>query len=209
MNTEWTQLFPDFPEALRHQLSQWGQVKSVEKDTLLAQPDQRHPKAFLVLQGRVKVFRHNEEGKELFLYYLHPGEACAISLMCAIRAEETSIIARADEPTTILMLEADKLSELTRSFPSWYEFIIGTFQARFDDLMAVLDSVAFRSLDEKLVAYLQQQVEVLGDRNLPLTHQQIADDLNSSREVISRLLKKMEQKGLIVLYRNLIYWRAK
>jgi CRP/FNR family transcriptional regulator len=156
----------------------------------------------LVLKGRIKVYRQNDEGSEFLIYYINPGEACAVSLICALQSQTSEITAKAVEETEVLMLPVQLMDDLMSKYKSWAHFVIKTYRNRFDEMLSVIDNIAFRNMDERLEFYLKRARTVSGQNILNLTHQQIADDLNSSREVISRLLKKMEQLGKIKLNRN-------
>jgi CRP/FNR family transcriptional regulator len=162
----------------------------------------------LVLEGRIKIYREGPEGGEFLMYYLGPGQACAVSMICAIQAKASEITARAEEDTQILLLPVQLMDTLMKEYKSWYQFVIQTYRSRFDELLAVVDDVAFRNMDERLELYLKRYQEKTGKKLIELSHQQIAEDLNSSREVISRLLKKMEQRGLLKLNRNKIELNA-
>ena len=157
--------------------------------------------ALVILSGRVKVYREGEEGEEFFLYYLERGSACAISMICVARQESSMVMARADTAVEALAIPGEQLEGLMRTQPDWYAFVMETYRNRFEELMTVFDQVVFHSMDEKLEFHLRRQFGIHGDR-IPVTHQQIAADLNSSREVISRLLKKMENAKMITIGRN-------
>jgi CRP/FNR family transcriptional regulator len=113
-------------------------------------------------------------------------------------------MAKAEEDTEVLMIPIQLMDELMNKYKSWYQFVIQTYRSRFDELLSVVDNIAFRNMDERLEFYLKRYAEKAGKKNIELSHQQIADDLNSSREVISRLLKKMEQRNMVKLHRNMI-----
>ena len=137
------------------------------------------------------------------MYFLEGGNACALSMICATRNQTSEIMAVADEETEVLMIPIQYMDELMTRHKSWYYFVLETYRNRFEELLVVIDNIAFKNMDERLDWYLKRQEAKMG-KQLPLTHQQIANDLNSSREVISRLLKKMEKNQLLVLHRNSI-----
>ena len=138
------------------------------------------------------------------MYYLGPGQACAISMICAIQSETSEITAIAEADTEVLLIPVQLMDNLMNQYKSWYQFVIQTYRSRFDELITVVDNIAFHNMDERLEFYLKRQVKNSGKNIIETSHQQIADDLNSSREVISRLLKKMEQRKLVKLNRNMI-----
>ncbi|WP_299762657.1 Crp/Fnr family transcriptional regulator [uncultured Pontibacter sp.] len=157
----------------------------------------------LLSKGLLKVYREDEEGNEFLMYYLEPGNACALSMMCTARNEKSLIMAKAVDKSEVILIPSH-LSELwLAKYKTWHNFVIASYRQRFEELLQALDSIAFKALDERLVFYLRRHVKVSGNE-IKLSHQQIANELSSSREVISRLLKKLEQTGAITLHRNYI-----
>lgn len=198
------ELFPQFEPALKEKLIAHVTMKSFKAAELLMQTGQYFRSTVLIVKGRVKLYREGTDGDEFFMYYLQPGDACALSMICAAKQESSKIMGKAIEDSTILMVPIALMDELMKLYPSWYYFVMETYRSRFEELLLVIDSIAFKGLDERLGFYLTKQGGHLDTKQLNLTHQEIATDLNSSREVISRLLKKMEQRGEIRLYRNYI-----
>jgi CRP/FNR family transcriptional regulator len=198
------ELFPQFEPALKEKLIAHVAMKSFKAGELLMQTGQYFRSTVLIVKGRVKLYREGTDGNEFFMYYLQPGDACALSMICAAKQESSKIMGKAIEDSTILMVPIALMDELMKLYPSWYYFVMETYRSRFEELLLVIDGIAFKGLDERLGFYLKKQGEHLSIKQLNLTHQEIAADLNSSREVISRLLKKMEQRGEIRLYRNYI-----
>ena len=157
----------------------------------------------LLSKGLLKVYREDDEGNEFLMYYLEPGNACALSMMCTARDEKSQIMAKAVDASEVILIPSH-LSELwLAKYKSWHNFVIASYRQRFEELLQTLDSIAFKGLDERLIFYLRRHVKVSGSQ-VKLSHQQIANELSSSREVISRLLKKLEQTGAITLHRNYI-----
>ena len=153
----------------------------------------------------VKIYREDEEGNEFFIYYLEPGQACALSMVCASRQQTSEIMAVAIKDTEVLTVPFELIEEWMKKYTSWNNFVLSCYRQRFEELLVTLDQVAFRNMDERLEFYLKRQAEKMGNQ-LQLTHQQIATDLNSSREVISRLLKNMEKNKRVVLHRSSIQY---
>lgn len=168
---------------------------------MLMRSGQYFKNSLLILDGRVKLYREGEEGEEFFLYYLEKGNACALSMICATKNEASAIKAKAMTPVKALSIPIHHMDELMKDYRQWYYFVLETYRSRFEELLTVIDHVVFHSMDEKLEFYLIRQFESLGDK-ISVTHQEIADDLNSSREVISRLLKKLESQKRIMISRN-------
>jgi CRP/FNR family transcriptional regulator len=194
-------IFPQFsPELIKH-LEAIGQVVKFEEGDMLMRPGQYFKNSLLILEGQVKLYRDGDNGEEFFLYYLEKGSACALSMICAAKNEASAIKAIAITPVKALAIPIQHMDQLMKDHVQWYYFVLENYRKRFSELLEVIDQVAFRSMDEKLEFYLKRQFESLGSR-IAITHQQIADDLNSSREVISRLLKKMEAQKRIVISRS-------
>jgi len=201
---DWKKLFPQFEPELLEILDKNAIERSFHAGEEIVRTGQYIKSTVLVLSGRIKIYRQNDEGSEFLIYYLGPGEACAVSLICALQSQTSEITAKAVEDTDVLMLQVQLMDELMIKFKSWSHFVIQTYRNRLNEMLTVIDNIAFKNMDERLEFYLKRSKTDSGKLILNLTHQQIADDLNSSREVISRLLKKMEQLGKIKLYRNSI-----
>jgi CRP/FNR family transcriptional regulator len=204
---ELMQMFPMFEKDLATYLSSIGEIRVFNEGEMLMKTGQFFKSAVLIIRGHVKLYREGEEGNEFFMYYLDPGDACALSMICATRNQASSIMAVADEETEVILIPIQFMDKLMRDFRSWYYFVLETYRNRFEELLSVIDNVAFKNMDERLVWYLKRQAEKYGN-SMNIKHQQIANDLNTSREVVSRLLKKMEKEGMLTLNRNLIDWKG-
>jgi CRP/FNR family transcriptional regulator len=201
---DWKKLFPQFEPVLLDKIEQESVVRKFNTGDTITRTGQYIKSTVLILEGRIKIYRENEEGREFLMYYLGPGQACALSMICALQSQTSEIMAKAEENTEVLMIPIQLMDEMMSKYKSWNQFIIQTYRSRFEELLAVIDNIAFRNMDERLELYLKRYMKVSGQKEISLSHQQIADDLNSSREVISRLLKKMEQRNLVKLSRNMI-----
>jgi CRP/FNR family transcriptional regulator len=157
----------------------------------------------LVLEGTIRVMRQSEEGQELLLYYLSAGDTCSMAFTCCLTQKKSQIKTVAEEDCTVLGIPLQYM-EKWMSYTSWRNFIFMSYQNRFEELFNALDSLAFRKMDERLAQYLWQKAQTLQTYTLFITHQDIARDLNASREAVSRLLKKMENDKIIELGRNRI-----
>ncbi|MGB3005625.1 MAG: Crp/Fnr family transcriptional regulator [Chitinophagaceae bacterium] len=200
----WKEQFPQFETGLIDVIEKEAVQREYNAGDIIMRTGQYIKSTTLVLKGQIKIYRENNDGGEFLMYYLGPGEACALSMICAIQSHTSEIMARAEEHTEVLMIPIQLMDELMNKYKSWYQFVIQTYRGRFDELLSVIDNIAFRNMDERLEFYLKRHVEKIGRNTIEVSHQQIADDLNSSREVISRLLKKMEQRNLVKLNRNMI-----
>ncbi|MDZ4809938.1 MAG: Crp/Fnr family transcriptional regulator [Bacteroidota bacterium] len=200
----WKQLFPQFEPELIELIEKEAVQRSFNAGDIIMRTGQYIKSTALVLEGQIKIYRENQDGGEFLMYYLGPGQACAVSMICAIQSHTSEIMAKAEENTEVLMIPIQMMDDMMNKYKSWYLFVIQTYRSRFDELLSVVDNIAFRNMDERLEFYLKRHIEKTGKENIELSHQQIADDLNSSREVISRLLKKMEQRNMVKLHRNMI-----
>ncbi|MCV9387536.1 Crp/Fnr family transcriptional regulator [Reichenbachiella ulvae] len=157
----------------------------------------------LVMQGTIKIVREDEKGNELFLYYLGGGDTCAMSLTCCTSHKKSEIKAIVEMDALVIMVPLQYMDEWMK-YSSWRQFIFSSFNTRFEEMLNALDSVAFMNLDERLLNYLLDIKENTGTYEITRTHQEIANDLGTSRVVISRLLKKLSQEDRIELHRNRI-----
>lgn len=198
------QHFPSFDDALKKVVTENAVLKTFNEGEQMMRPGQYFQSTMLIAKGRVKLYREGEDGNEFFIYFLEPGSACALSMICAARHEKSQMLATAIEETDVIMIPITLMDDLMKNHRSWYYFVLETYRSRFEEILQVVDSIAFKGMDERLEFYLQNQSDKLNQKELNLTHQQIADDLNSSREVISRLLKKMEKEKRVILNRSSI-----
>jgi CRP/FNR family transcriptional regulator, anaerobic regulatory protein len=195
-------IFPNFDEDLIEHLELVGQEVAFDEGEMMIRPGQYFKQSMLLLEGRVKVYREGENGDEFFLYYLEPGNACALSIICATKNETSEIKGIAVTPVKAFAIPLQHMDGLMREYRQWYYFVLETYRNRFEELLQVIDQIAFHSMDEKLEFYLKRQFDAVKSKKISITHQQIAGDLNSSREVISRLLKKLESSNRISISRN-------
>ena len=198
-------LFPNFEEGLYKEIIKYGTIKEVKAGETLLKVGQSIRSTMLIIDGLVKLYREDDEGREFFIYHLDAGQACSLSMVCAAKHETSEVLAKALTDATILAIPLEFMDQWMSKYKSWYQFVITSYRNRFEELLKTIDAIAFSSMDERLEDYLEKQVDKLG-ATLKITHQEIANDLNSSREVISRLLKKMEAKGWLVIHRNSIEW---
>lgn len=197
--------FPMLELPLLEELSQVGKIRNLQAGDELIKIGQYIRSTVLVVGGSIKVFRESEEGGEFLVYYLKSGNACAISMICAMKSDTSEVSAIATEDSEVLLVPLELMDSWMMRYTSWNRFVLGNYRERFEELLQVIDQIAFRSLDERLEFHLKRLADNAGSLTIQASHQDIANDLNSSREVISRLLKKMEQKGLLSLQRNQIH----
>ena len=189
---------------LQDEILSLGIKKSFDVNEFLIREGQFISSFPLVLEGLIRISRTNDDGNELLLYYLKGNEVCAMSLTCCMTNVTSNINAVTEEPTDVIMLPVEMLDSWISKYPSWKQFVMQTFQNRFRELLDTVDAVAFMKLDERLVKHFIDRNQNSGASTFTGTHQDLALQLNTSREVISRLLKKLEKDGKIKLSRNFI-----
>ncbi len=192
-------LFTD--KELLSELEKNSKRRTFPKDTVITKPGDEILFIPIVINGNIRIIRQNNDGQEVFLYHLYPGQTCAMSLTCCQAGKKSMIKAVAEVDTEIIQVPVKLMDEWFR-FPEWKMYISTNYQNRFTELMEVIDLIAFTNMDTQLLHYLTERSKALNTRSLELTHQQIADELHTHREAISRLLRTMEQKKLVKLGRN-------
>ncbi|MDO6430355.1 Crp/Fnr family transcriptional regulator [Flavitalea sp. BT771] len=197
-------LFPSFDRDLVRSMSEHADLREFKAGEPLMKTGQNIRSTMLITKGLVKIFREDDEGNEFFMYYLQPGQACALSMICATKQETSQIMARAVTDTESIMVPLEYMDKWMTQYKSWYHFVLESYRARFEELLLTVDHIAFRNMDERLLFYLKKQQETLKSNRLYLSNTEIASDLNSSREVVSRLMKKLADRQLIRLDRNYI-----
>ena len=196
--------YTQFDEDLKHYIASKALVKEFKSGDEMMRSGQYLKSTMLVTKGRVKLFTNGEDGEDFFMYYLEPGQACALSFVCAARNKKSDLEAIAIEDVEAIMIPIELMDDLMIKHKSWYYFVIESYRNRYQEVLDALRSVAFHGMDERLEYYLIKQKNSFQNKTLNLTHEQIANDLNSSRVVISRLLKQMENNGKVKLLRNAI-----
>jgi CRP/FNR family transcriptional regulator len=191
-------------EELIEEINRVGQIRTTTIDEILINVGDAMTSIPIILSGSIKISRENDNGDELLLYYIEGGDTCAMTLQCCVRQMKSEIRATSMEDSVLLMLPTEMMELWMHKYKSWREYILQSYHVRLTELMETIDAIAFMRLDERLLKYLTDQAKLLGSLEIHHTHQQIAEDLHSSRVVISRLLKQLEIKGIIILKRNKI-----
>jgi CRP/FNR family transcriptional regulator len=189
---------------LQEEILKTGIYKTFQINDVMIREGQFITSFPLVLKGLIRVTRNNNDGNELLLYYLKQNEVCAMALTCCMTNLTSNVKAVAEEEAEVIMLPVEMLDNWICKYPGWKQFVMQTFQNRFRELIDTIDSIAFLNLDERLIRYFTDRYKQTGTAKLHETHQDLALRLNTSREVVSRLLKKLEKDGKIKLSRNFI-----
>ncbi len=153
----------------------------------------------LVLDGLIKVYKEDGEGNEMLLYYIHKGQSCIMSATYCIQNEKSKVKAVVVEATNVILVPAAMALEFNRKYKGWNDFLFGLFNSKYSELLHIIGILTFSKKDKRLVDYLEKEASLKQSKELSITHQQIADDLGATREVISRLLKKLENDGFLIL----------
>lgn len=200
-----SKVFPHLSsDELLTEIEKFGQKKSFKAGDIIIDMGDTIKFMPLLLEGVIKVVREDQEEHELLMYYLHPGDTCAVSLTCCGSGQNSEIRAIAEDDVELVMIPTDYIDKWSFEFQGWKNFIMETYHKRFEELLNTIDEIAFKKMDERLKNYLKKKALVNEKNIINATHMEIANDLNSSREVISRLLKQLEKKGEIKLGRNSI-----
>lgn len=181
-----------------------GLIKKLNEGDILFQEEQAVREIPIILSGSVKIFQVDEEYREILLYYLKPGEACIMSFLGGLFNDKSKLKAIANEESEILILPAYKAGMLLKDYPEWTEYIFRVYYQRFKELLDIVNSVAFKKMDERLLTFLQDRAGILNQTQIEITHEELSNELGTARVVISRLLKQMEKEGLVELGRNRI-----
>lgn len=200
--------FPFFEKGLIDEISKAGEWITVETGEMLIS-EGKYIRTFpIVLEGTVRVCRRDDEGREVLLYYLTPGQVCAMALTCCMGRMQSHVSAFAEEDTEVLRISVEHLEKWMVEYTTWKEFVMYSYRNRFDELLATIDNIAFKKMDERLIAFFAERFKTKGETVYSGTHQDIANSLTTSREVVSRLLKQLEKNGLIKIFRNKIDYSA-
>lgn len=191
------------PELLR-ELEQNATVFSVKANDLILDIGQTVRVMPIIISGIVRISRMDEEGRELLLYYVNSNESCAMTFTCCMQQHPSEIRAVAEEDVEMLAIPITVMDEWLMKYTTWKSFVMKTILTRFNELLRAIDQIAFQKLDERLIHYLKEKSRTTGSSLINLSHEQIANDLATSRVVISRLLKKLENDKKLLLYRNQI-----
>ena len=197
MNKEIRDSFPSFENALLESLENTGEVKRFGEGESIVKTGQYFRSILLVVDGLIKVYREDEQGNEYFMYYLEPGQACVFSMIHTGRPEKSGVMGKVVKDTTVMAVPPEYLDQWMHKYKTWYQFVIESYRKDFEKLLATFDHTAFRSMDAKLLHYLRREQEIYKRNLLLINKTEIARELNSSREVISRLMKKMAERGMI------------
>jgi len=193
-----------FHTLLKEEIEKYGQIKNFPAGSVIQQEESYIKSIPMVLSGSLKVMRTDKDAHEILLYYITPGESCIMSFLAGIHNETSKVKAIVEEDAEILMIPVEKASEWIKKFPEWTDFIFKLYHKRFEELLTAVNAIAFQKLDTRLLQLIKQKVELYHSNEIKITHHQLAEELGTTREAVSRVIKQMENEGLVTLSRNKI-----
>ncbi|WP_439131170.1 Crp/Fnr family transcriptional regulator [Polaribacter sp.] len=193
-----------FEEELLKEINNLGVPKKFKADTVIIELEDFIKSMPLLLSGAIKILREDEKGEELVLYYLEKGDTCAMTLSCCMGQTKSKIRAVAETDVSLILLPKEKMTVWLSKYKSWQSFILESYHNRVEELLEAIDTIAFLKMEDRLFKYLKDKAMVIHNDVLQVTHKQISEDLHTSRVVVSRLLKKLENEQKIALHRNSI-----
>jgi CRP/FNR family transcriptional regulator, anaerobic regulatory protein len=196
------QLSAIFEPNLMKEIEALGAPKTYKEGEVIMDYDKHIRMMPFILKGTVKVLRKDESGKEILLYYLSSTESCSMAYSCCMEEKRSEVRAIAEDEVVLLGIPHAKLDEWLCKYPSWKSYIMRSFNERFNEMLRTIESIAFHKLDQRLIYYLKEKQRLSGSSVIKASHYQIADELATSRVVISRLLKQLENEGKVILYRT-------
>lgn len=191
-----------FEKELIEEIKEVSQILEFKQDDVLIDFGQYIRGMPLLIKGAIKIMREDFDEGELLLYFLEKGDTCAMTMSCCMGNNKSEIRAIAENDGMVLMIPVQKMEEWLGKYKSWRAFVFNSYNNRFNELLSAIDSIAFKHMDERLEDYLLEKAKINNTNTITQTHKEIAYELNSSRVVISRLLKAMEKEGKLKLNRN-------
>lgn len=191
-------------DELIEEIEKVGVKKTIEAGEVFMEVGDDVLKMPLLLEGAIKILRPDNNGDELLLYFIESGDTCAMSFNCCMGNSRSQIRAVAETDSLVLLISKEKMDEWLVKYRSWRNFILESYQSRLNEVLGAIDMIAFKNMDERLLSYLQDKTKINHDSRLYITHHEIANDLNTSRVVVSRLLKKLENNKEVSLHRKYI-----
>ncbi len=193
--------FPDLARStqLVSEIAKIAKLHSFKKETVLLKDDSFVKVIPLVISGVIKIYKEEENGNEVLLYYIKPGETCIVSVITAEKNEKVHVKGVVEDDVEVILIPKEKLYGLRKNFPDWNLFIFNSFNDKFEEVVDMIKVLTFSNKEKRLYDYLLRKTELNKSKTINKSHQEIAGELGSSREVISRLLKKLEKEKKLKL----------
>ena len=195
--------FQSSPE-LREKLYENAIIKTYREGDVILNENANIRAIPIVTKGSIRVIRTDEDGREILLYYIKAGESCIMSFLGGLHHEISKVKAEVEEDAEILFLPVDKVSLFIKEYPEWLDYIFRLYHKRFEELLEVINAIAFKKADERLLLLLNKKSELINSKTIVVTHEQLANELGTVRVVVSRLLKQLEDNRIVQLGRNKI-----
>ena len=185
-------------------LSNYGFIKSFLPDQTVLDENSNIKAIPIVIKGSIRVMRTEEDGREILLYYIKPGESCIMSFLGGMHYQTSKVKAISEENSEILFIPIDKVNILIKENPEWLDYIFRLYHKRFEELLEIINEVTFKKMDERLLNLIKKKAELTNNKTINITHEQLSNELGTARVVVSRLLKQMEENNMVKLGRNKI-----
>lgn len=189
---------------LLEKLYQNGFIKKYQQGDVILHENASIRAIPIVMKGMMKVIRTEEDGREILLYYIKAGESCIMSFLGGMHNERSILKAEIEEESEILFLPVEKASLFMKDYPEWVDYIFRLYHKRFEELLDIINAIAFKKVDERLLHLLKKKSEISQSKTVVTTHEQLSNELGTARVVVSRLLKQLEDAGKLKLGRNKI-----
>lgn len=195
--------FKGSPELIE-KLDKFSIRKTYKAGKIILQEQSQVMSIPIVVKGTLKVIRTEDDGREILLYYIKAGESCIMSFLGGLHHEPSKVRAEVEEEAEILFVPIDKVDLFIKEYPQWLDYIFRLYHKRFEELLDIINAIAFKKVDERLLALLHKKSEITGSKTISITHEQLANELGTARVVVSRLLKQLEDQEVLQLGRNKI-----
>ena len=195
--------FKTSPELIE-KLYQFSIQKEYEAGSIILNENAHIRSIPIVTKGTLRVIRTEEDGREILLYYIKAGESCIMSFLGGLHNETSKVKAEVEEDAEILFLPIEKVTLFIKEYPQWLDYIFRLYHKRFEELLEIVNAIAFKKVDERMLNLLNKKSELTGSKTLNITHEQLANELGTARVVVSRLLKQLEENRAVLLGRNKI-----
>ncbi len=186
-----------FEPELINEICQNGQLRNYKSDYMMIDIGDVISHMPLVISGSIKIMTEDKDGSELLLYYLEFGDTCAVTINCCTRKSKSTIRAITETSTEILFVPVEKMDEWMIKYKSWRAYVLDSYNARLNEMLSALDNIVFNSMEDRIRKYIKDKAWVVKSELLPISHADIANDLHTSRVVVSRIMKKLESEGYI------------